>query len=337
MTTHPFGNMLADHEGRSATADALEYAAALLELRGRHRAAESVRNVTAFLDGYSMPEVVHAGLTALVMWARREASDPTLVRVGDRVKVTRDDEVVTGVWERDPATKRPYVQRDDTGEPRAVDVDRDAIEVLYFCGARDVRPALPTAVAVVRSAWLPPVYELDDGPVELTEKERAELDAYYQRRERERLCTCGKVAERRVVAWDVVESVEDSKVTDTLRWEHAAELGGETVCSTECALKWAHRFADEAVLRPEQVLRFRLDSFAYRAEFGELPPRLAQARAAATRAADVLDTACTHWIASKSVDLGESLRLTQSVQADAAQLLDLVFVLTDGRSTEPAA
>lgn len=332
MTTTPPDNTRPDHERRGAAAFELGAAAMTLRTRGQDHAARSLENFAQFLTSFPTEEVMAAGLSALLMWARRETTDPLLVRPGDRVRVTlcNGGVLTTGVWTLD-CTGRPMVQRDDTGDLLPVDLGQHRVEVLYLdrgSRAGDWSAALWNAATVLRSAWLPSNSQHLDEPEDVpeTEHEHASREQYGQRRTRERLCLCGRDAAWRAVAWAEREAVElDDK---GFRWHEPATYGSETVCSQNCGEQWATRFLGQAVLPPGVQLLFRLDRFQYRVEFEELPPRLAQARAAAIRIGNVLDGAALEHVAGND---GSVETLTQSARPSVAELLDVLLLLTEPR------
>lgn len=314
--------------------DPLEYAAALLRMRGQARDAESVEAMCRFLDGYRGDSDTYAGLTVLLAWARREATDPLLVRPGDRVRVFAHNgaEITTGVWKREPGTGAPLVQRDDTGEDLRFSHAVHRIELLYLDpGARTggtMTGALWAAATVLRSMWLPRTSTHLDEVEEYPENdaEREAREEYEQRRARERFCACGELATWRVIAWAEREAVELDG--HGFPWREPATYGVETVCSQGCGEGWGRKFLDQAVLPPDVELVFRLERFTYRAEAEELPATLCRARAAATRAANVLDGACTAHVAGEPGSVGT---LTQSARGSVAELLDAVLLLTTPR------
>lgn len=332
MTTTPPENTRPDYERRGAAAYELGAAAMTLRTRGQDRAARSIENFAQFVTRSPNEEATAAGLSALLMWARRETTDPLLVRAGDRVRVTlRDgDDITTGVWKLD-CTGQPMVQRDDTGDLLPVDLGQHRVEVLYLdrgSRAGSWSGALWNAATVLRSAWLLSNSRHLDEPEDVseTEHERASREQYGQRRTRERLCLCGSDAAWRAVAWAEREAVElDDK---GFRWHEPATYGSETVCSQNCGEQWATKFLDQAVLPPGVQLLFRLDRFQYRVEFEELPARLAQARAAAVRIGNVLDGAALEHVAGNE---GSVETLTQSARPSVAELLDVLLLLTEPR------
>ncbi len=350
MTTHPFDNMRADHEGRTAVDDTLTPVTAWLRLRGHSREANSLQHMLSLVLASGGYEVVAPGLSALLMWARREDTDPLLVRAGDMVRVVRNDGLpFTGVWKRS-RTGAPLVQCDETGDDRPVNLATHTVELVHL--DRTARPdtfraALWTAAAIVRSAWLerselakspiasPAEPPLDD---ELARLEAAEHAQFLKQRERERLCACGRVAGVRVVAWAPVEDVEMGELDeDGVRWQDPTEYGSETACSHGCATVWARKFKTEAVLGSNVELRFRVELWTYQPQFDEVPDTLARARAAAENAYNKLNVACAAHVLSAHegghVVAGVVGAMVDDVKPDIVELLDAVLMLDGPNAT----
>ncbi len=263
-------------------------------------------------------------------------SNPTVVMHEDRVRVTSrtSGHSYTGVYKRLPRVAGDsvaHVQRDDDGDTVPLNAELDELEVLYFDRAKpDVERMLPVAAVILRSAWLPTrdLLPMFSGPREpLTDDELAERAEYLKRRDGQRLCHCGQVATARAVAWSESEDVDLAELDAGVSWMDVHELGDETVCSNGCALDWARKFLAEAVLPPSMAVRFRFEeNFMYQPEFDELPLRLGQARGAAARAVNVLESACHAHVMGDSTT---AWRMARAVRANIAQLLDAVLRLPD--------
>lgn len=223
---------------------------------------------------------VPPGWEAVTHLAALVANSPSLPHVGDRVRLTFPDRVVTGVWmyrndlPHGQFLGQAVVVDDETGD-EVQDIEAAGVEIIGMgrpVAGWDTR--LREAALVLRSAWTTP-WPSDGVPVAFdplhgcygctkdvdepggcTHGPGCTCNGCFQRRyERTRHCACGSATHYTVNAWSPIPQyaaevgVDEDDAPDAVALHKPGTSGMGYVCSEPCARTWIADFRERAVDR----------------------------------------------------------------------------------------